>query len=146
MANLGFIVNDGVRYIVKSIEFHTPSEHAFEANDENQRGRYPFELQIIHQKEGSNGTDNLLIVSVMFHVKRTPGNNKFLHNIDWNKAPKLAGYRQRINGAIDLKDLQYSFDGEYFAYNGTVYVLQYSGPRKFSVTRVKSCCVVCVSL
>lgn len=81
-------------------------------------GRYPIEMMIIHQKDGSTGTNDLLIVSVLFHVKRTPGVNKFLHNIDWNKAPKLAGYRQRINGPIDLKDLQYSFDGEYFHYQG----------------------------
>lgn len=38
MANLGSLFNNGSQYNVKAIEFHTPSEHAFEANNQNQAG------------------------------------------------------------------------------------------------------------
>jgi len=54
-------------------------------------GRYPLELQIVHQKEGSTGDNDLIVASVFFELKRTPGGNKFLSSLDWQSAPRSAG-------------------------------------------------------
>jgi len=121
MRCLGYITTGccNEKYYVKAIEFHTPGEHAFE-DSTGHAGLYPMEMLIVHQKEGSVGLKDLFIVSVPFQIKRTPGGNGFLNTINWSRVPTSQGDRVVIDTPVNLADLKYSLDGDYFVYTGSM--------------------------
>jgi len=124
---LGYLVTGccGARYVVKGFHFHLKSEHTFSGRhpqgDANAEGRYPMELHIIHQREGAVGKDGLLIVVVLFDVRRTPGTHRFLDSLDWTNLPSKKGMSKVLDSTtVDLNDLAYSLNGDYFSYNGSL--------------------------
>lgn len=108
------------RYNVLGFHFHVKSEHTFPMRNKEDKGHYPLELHIVHQKSGSTGDNDLMIVAVPFQIKRTPGNNKFLDSLNWQSLPRNIGDQSILTNAVDLNDLEYSLQGDYFAYNGSL--------------------------
>jgi len=102
------------------MRFHAKSEHTFSGRNNDSAGHYPLELHIIHQKEGSNGTNDLMVVAVMFDLKKTPGTNRFLDQVDFTNLPAAVGDTKVLTKAVDLNELAYSLQGDYFAYNGSL--------------------------
>jgi len=109
-------LSDTQRYVFKSVEFHAPSQHTWEGL------HYPLEAHVVHQKVGAVGNNDMLIVSVPFDIKRTPGGNKFLQIIGWDNLPNTQGNTYVIpsNRYVDLKYLEYSLVGDYWAYDGSL--------------------------
>jgi carbonic anhydrase len=111
---------DGQEYFVKQFHFHSPSEHSIDATPEKD-GHYAMELQIVHQKKGSSGLNDLVFVSVLFYVQPDGGfPNWFLESINWNNAPTTAGTSAKVSGAVDLGKLQESLAGEHWTYKGSL--------------------------
>lgn len=102
------------------LRFHAKSEHTFSGRNNDSAGHYPLELHIVHQKEGSNGTKDIIIVAVMFNIKRTPGSNRFLDQVDFHNLPVAVGDSKVLSAAVDLNELAYSLQGDFFAYNGSL--------------------------
>jgi len=111
---------NSARYHVVGFHFHTLSEHTFPTRIKENGGRYPMEMHIMHQKEGSKGNNDLISVVILFQLKRTPGNNKFLDSLNWSSLPKKIGDSAVLSSAVNLNDLEYSLNGDYFAYNGSL--------------------------
>jgi len=108
------------RFHVVGFHFHVKSEHTFPTRFKDDGSHYPMELHIMHQKEGSKGNDDLLIVTVPFQLKRTPGNNRFLDALNWNSLPKNIGDSAVLSSVVNLHDLDSSLNGDYFVYNGSL--------------------------
>jgi len=126
IGNLGFVTIggcnpcDGQQYWVKQFNFHTPSEHTFDASPQK-TGQRTMELRIVHQKQGSTGLNDLVVVAVQFYIQPDGGfPNWFLDNINWNWAPKSKGQSNSIQGAVDLRRLKEAFHGEYYSYKGSL--------------------------
>ena len=105
---------DGQRYNLKQFHFHTPGEHTFDGK------AYPLELQLVHQKQGSTGNKDLLIVSVPFYVQ-APGGflNSFLKQLDLTHLPALLASNKLAN-AIDFDHLAEALLGEFYTYKGSL--------------------------
>lgn len=124
--DLGFITLggcnpcDGQQYNVKAFSFHAPGEHTIDASP-TKDGRYGAELHIVHQKVGSTGLNDLVIVAVNFYLQADGGfPNSFLDNINWANAPQTAKTSVAITGAVDLDKLKEALSGEYFTYTGSL--------------------------
>jgi len=113
---------DGQEYDVKQVNFHAPSEHTV-TTDPSKDGHYAMETQIVHQKRGSKGLNDIVIVSILWY-KQAPGGfpNSFLQSIDWANAPTDTSRRTHINGRVKLHKLDEALKGEYYSYFGSLVV------------------------
>jgi len=110
----------GQRYEVIGFHFHSPSEHVFSLRNKDSQGRYPMELHIMHQRLGAKGHEGLMAVVVFFDVKKTPGNNAFLDQLDWTKLPQDIGDSRLLSHPVSLALLDYSLSSDFFVYNGSL--------------------------
>jgi len=111
---------DGQQYNVKAFSFHAPSEHTIDASP-TKDGHYAMELHIVHQKVGSTGLNDLVIVAINFYLQPDGGfPNSFLDNINWANAPAAAQATVPISGPVNLHKLNEAFKGEYFTYTGSL--------------------------
>lgn len=91
-----------------------PSEHTLGGE------RYEAEMQIVHQKEGSSGNSDLLILSLLF----THGpENPFLKSLAWTEKglPKASGNSTEI-GTVDLNVFGKLLQDSFFCYQGSLTV------------------------
>jgi len=102
------------KYQAKKLVFRSPSEHTVDGKNMD------MELQILHQKEGSSGNKDLLMVSVLFQLKSTPGGNPFLESIEWGQSPTNSGAQHVIKSCVDLNRISYSLEDDYYAYSGSL--------------------------
>jgi len=106
---------DRPKYNAIGLVFHTPSEHTIDGRS------FAMEMQIIHQKDGSTGTDGLLMVSVLFRNKTTPGENPFLLSLGFTNSPATTGKSNVLSACINLNlGLEYSLSGDYYSYQGSM--------------------------
>jgi len=105
---------DGI-YNAKELHFHFPSEHYLDGV------HHPGELDILHQKVGSNGTDDLLMVAV-FLEENTNTDLSFLEEFELEDALPTAGNSEPI-ASIDLNDLgDGPFQSDFYHYMGSLTV------------------------
>jgi len=103
---------DGQGYNIVQVALKAPAEHTFDGK------RYAGELQITHQKQGSTGSNDLLVSSVFFYQQADGGfTNSFLDSIDVAHASATAA---TMTGLVDLEKLKESFRGEFFTYKGSL--------------------------
>jgi carbonic anhydrase len=105
-------------YIAKSLNFHFPSEHAVDGV------LAAGEMQIVHQKVGAKGMDDLAVVSVMLSVgDPLPEELVFWRNVGFhheNPLPK-AGDERKCGGSLDLATALHGvLKLHYLRYNGSV--------------------------
>lgn len=111
---------DGQEYYVKQLKFHAPSEHTFDTTP-TQDGHKKMELHIIHQKKGSTGLNDLLVVAVLFYIQPEGGfPNSFLDTVNWPNAPKTPLTGVTINTPVNLHKLREAFRGEHYYYKGSL--------------------------
>jgi len=111
---------DGQVYNVKAVSIHAPSEHTIDASP-TKDGSYAAEIHIVHQKVGSTGLNDLVIVAVLLYVQPDGGfPNSFLDNIGLAAAPTVAKTEVPIKGHVHLNKLKESFSGEFFTYTGSL--------------------------
>jgi carbonic anhydrase len=113
---------DGQEYYVKQFHFHAPSEHTIDAAPTGSKnGSYAMELHIVHQKKGSTGLNDIVMVAVLFYVQPDGGfNNWFLDSLNWPFAPANAQGETKLTGIVDLYKLRESLHGEYYSYKGSL--------------------------
>jgi len=112
---------NGQEYRVKRFVFRTPSEHTIDATAAKP-GNYPMELQIVHQKVGSTGKNDLVIVSIFFYVQPEGGfSNGFLDNLNWSAVPKAKGQAVALTGGVNMHKLHEALhNAEYYTYKGSL--------------------------
>ena len=96
---------------VLQFHFHFPSEHAIDGS------LYAGELHIVHQKVGSKGTDDLLVVGVMLEVG---AESSFLAQLRFASLPAAKGDSVSISGVVDLMAFSAAFDGDSYHYMGSL--------------------------
>jgi len=90
----------------------SPAEHTLHGK------RYPFEIQITTQKQGSNGTNDLVILSVFAYQQAFGGfNNRLLESLGTFPA---AGATSVSPGPVNLWKLREAFHHEYYTYKGSL--------------------------
>lgn len=104
---------DGV-YKVTQFQFHCPSEHEVEGE------LAACEMQIMHQKVGSSGTDDLAAVGILFKVGDAGNSVEFLKNLGFGDLPK-ANEKKPIEGSVDL-GLNFAAElvGDFYHYKGSL--------------------------
>lgn len=115
------LLPDGL-YQVKHFVFHFPSEHRID-------GRLAAgEMQIVHQKQGSHGTDDLAIIGLLLESelsgKRpiTREEKDFFSNLGFGQPGQLPGQNQErgSKGGVDLNTFRKQLQGEYYHYKGSL--------------------------
>lgn len=104
-------------YQVAQFNFHFPSEH--EIDGKISAG----EMQIVHQKVGSTGSDDLAIVSVLLEAGSTlPGDSiPFLENLGFKGELPAEGVQKPIPGPVNIgKDFAHQLIGDFFHYKGSL--------------------------
>jgi carbonic anhydrase len=69
--DIGYLSLYDGKYFVQQLHFHFPSEHSVDGK------LAAGEMQIVHQKEGSSGTDDLAVVSILIDDLNTVGDASF---------------------------------------------------------------------
>jgi len=108
---------DGV-YNAVEFHFHFPSEH--EVNGKAASG----ELHIVHQKEGSQGTDDLAVIGILLEVgskDKESAELAFFKNLGFDDA-KLPVEREesKISQPVDLNAFSDELSGDFFHYDGSL--------------------------
>lgn len=108
------------RYEVLSFHFHSPAGHTVQRGNETWRA--PLEMRAVHQRQGAEGKQGLVITSLLFEVDPAKKNepNPFLSQIEWDEAPNSVGVQHHIAGGVDLNMLRHEMDGDFLAYNGSL--------------------------
>jgi len=114
---------DGM-YEVKQFHFHFPSEH--EVNGRLAAG----EIHIVHQKMGSEGTNDLAAVSILLDTEETLAGDysekerkkelDFLTNIGFGRRLPKLDEDIAIEGEVDLNAFSKELDGPFFHYKGSL--------------------------
>lgn len=100
------IMIDGLGYRLKTIDFHTPSEHYIDG------APYPMEAHFIHQSDDGS----LAVISVMI---KAGAYNKFIEAL-WHNAPATMGEEKRVEDVrISAADLMPQ-TLEYYRYDGSL--------------------------
>jgi len=123
--DLGFVTLGGCnpcnghQYNLKQFNFHTPAEHTIDARPG--KTGYALELQLIHQKVGATGLNDLVGVSILFYQQHEGGfPNSFLNLVDVMHAPATLNAVNPIQGIVDMHTLKESLHGEYYTYKGSL--------------------------
>jgi carbonic anhydrase len=114
---------DGL-YKVLHFNFHCPSEHTVAGN------RFPCEMQIVHQKEGSTGNADLAVVAIFFEEWSNLGSSEdagiqlqFLRRLGFAGNLPEGGAESSIQSGLDI-DLGVVFEkeliGHYWHYQGSL--------------------------
>jgi carbonic anhydrase len=121
--NFGTLSLPDGEYEAKQFHFHFPSEH--EVKGVAMVG----EMQIVHQKVGANGTDDLAVISILFDyigklgfTKQTGRELAFLRGLGFGKGlPKEEEMALISNSEIDLAGVfEHSLSGPYWHYQGSL--------------------------
>ena len=94
----GGVTYKGDTYNTLQFHFHWPSEHAIDGH------LFPAEMHIVHQKDGSDGLNDLLVVGIMYNVGEE---NAFLKNLGLDGAsslPATTGESIAISGSVAPDD------------------------------------------
>lgn len=109
-------------YNVKQFHFHCPSEHSVD-------GELSLcEMHIVHQREGSTGTDDLAVVSVLFDSIKKAGATEssglvldFLRRLGFGSDLPKEGESRELQDGIDLrKTFGEALAGGYYHYKGSL--------------------------
>jgi carbonic anhydrase len=127
--NFGFILNgccEKTRYNVLQLVFHARSEHEIDGSASHD-GHFPMELHIVHQKEGSKGKQDLLIVAVLFKAVPRTSNipqaqqaSRFLESIKWSDLSSVVNQPQPLENVDPYGLMRDTLEGAFFAYNGSL--------------------------
>lgn len=113
---LGYMIRDGVKYPVVRVEFHAPSEHTVRGQ------RFDMEMQIVHQRQGSAGTDNLVVVAALFSApsEKEPANKWLQDALMWDHLPASPGERRDLTAPIQLGSGVAGLHSGYYRYAGSL--------------------------
>ncbi|CAE8700418.1 unnamed protein product, partial [Polarella glacialis] len=102
----------GARYDVLDFHVQCPSEHAVDGK------KMACEMQVVHQKDGSTGLDDLLVLSILYEIGEE---SAFLQRIDAGRLSSV-GQVAGITGSIDLQAELGAFIGssDFFRYDGSL--------------------------
>lgn len=112
---------DGL-YNVKQFHFHCPSEHSVDGELSS------CEMHIVHQREGSSGTDDLAVVGILFdNIKKAGATESsgldlnFLRNLGFGSNLPKEGESKPLTQTIDLrKTFGEALAGGYYHYKGSL--------------------------
>jgi len=112
---------DGI-YDVKQFHFHCPSEHSVDGE------LAKCEMHIVHQREGSSGTDDLAVVGILFDTIKKAGATEssgldmnFLRQLGFGSNLPKQGESIPLTIAIDLrKTFGEALAGGYYHYKGSL--------------------------
>eukprot|EP00662_Eupelagonemidae_sp_cell21_P057810 gene57810-biopygen89600 len=112
--DLGTTTVDGVIYKAINAQFHFPSEHKVDGM------QYSGEMHIVHQRYGSDGYDDLLVIGIMLDsTAGTP--NTFLDAVGWGSLPMTAHSKVDIIGSVDLgAAFSAQLSGGFYRYDGSL--------------------------
>ncbi|CAE8647289.1 unnamed protein product, partial [Polarella glacialis] len=110
--DLGSLGIGGARYDVLDFHVQCPSEHAVDGK------KLACEMQVVHQKDGSTGFDDLLVLSILFEIG---AENAFLKQIDAGRL-SFMGQLAGIPGAVDLQAELGALisSSDFFRYDGSL--------------------------
>ena len=109
---MGYMEGGDERYELIQLNFHTRSEHTIDGR------QFDVELHIVHQKSKAKGTDELLVIALMFKVDTKAGDNDFLAQIIGKGLPE-ANTDGKIP-SLDLSSLDEALRGPNFVYSGSL--------------------------
>lgn len=111
-------------YEVKQFDFHFPSEHS--VNGKLAAG----EIHIVHQRKGSNGTDDLAVVAILLQEEKDLGEHfsakdravelNFLRQLGYGARVPGKDEKQDIDGKVDLNVFSKEFSGPFYHYKGSL--------------------------
>jgi len=112
---------DGV-YNVLQFHFHCPSEHSVDGELSK------CEMHIVHQREGSTGTDDLAVVGILFDTIKKVGATEasgldlnFLRQLGFGSDLPKQGESMPLSNVIDLrKEFGETLAGGYYHYRGSL--------------------------
>lgn len=116
--NFGNVTVGGEVYDARQFHLHVPAEHKI--GDERSVG----ELHIVHQKQGSRGTDDLLMVSIVLRLplehQELVGTEPFFTQLGFDKMPGDGGHSVPFAKPVDLNDFAPQLNGHYYSYRGSL--------------------------
>jgi len=112
---------DGI-YQVLQFHFHCPSEHSIDGILSS------CEMHIVHQREGSSGTDDLAVVGILFDRIKKAGASEssgltldFLRNLGFGSELPKEGESKPLKTSVDLrKTFGEGLAGGYYHYKGSL--------------------------
>jgi carbonic anhydrase len=120
--NFGNLTLPGGLYDFKQFHIHMPAEHKIVRNGvpEITVG----ELHMVHQKQGSRGTDDLVMVSILLRLPREHeelvGTEPFFMQLGLDRIPTDGGHTLPFNHSVNLSVFDSHLRGSYFAYQGSI--------------------------
>merc|ERR1719311_792338 len=102
-------------YKVKQLHFHMPSEH--EINGKLAAG----EIHIVHQRKGSNGTDDLAVVAILLETSESFKNElAFLKNLGFGAHLPKENEKVRLGGPVNLNVFSQRYANGFWHYRGSL--------------------------
>lgn len=99
-------------YKVLQFHFHTPSEHQIDGRSSD------MEMHIVHQKVGSTGTNDLLVIGVMFDANSTTS-NPFLQQLQPSSFPSITKESSSAAAALDVNNV-INWRSSFYSYQGSL--------------------------
>jgi len=117
------------QYRAKSLQFHFPSEHAVDGT------LFEGEMQVLHQREGAHGMDEIVIISLFLVTPsssglldeallddRSVGQDSFFDSLGFGEVNQLPlpGEGMPINNSVSFQAFIANLRGPYFSYVGSL--------------------------
>lgn len=112
--SLGFLMHQGHKYYVREVVFRSPSEHTLLGE------QFDMEMQVVHQRNGANGNNELMIISSLFRVNQFIVNQWLNQGLLWENLPDQEGRRTLIDGPFQLGEGLLGLHSGYYRYVGTM--------------------------
>lgn len=110
----GSVSFQGSTYKVLQFHFHTPSEHQIDGRSTD------LEMHIVHQKVGSSGTADLLVMGILFDANQTTS-HAFLQQLQPHSFPTMTKESSSAASTLDLAQLMnWNVPNSFYTYQGSL--------------------------
>lgn len=103
-------------YYVREVTFRAPAEHQIRGET------FPLEMQIVHQKDGSPGDEDLIVISALYRMapQSDAKSSRFLDQVlFWDRLPTSRGKRTLLHGQFQLGSALSGLHVGHYSYAGS---------------------------
>lgn len=116
-SDLGYLQYQGHRYLVRQFHIHCPAEHLLDGE------AFACEVHVVHQRNGSTGFQDLLVVGILYESGASFEDDAFLGRV-FNLSGTPPGFGEppaAIRGAVDLShEYKDALASGFYNYDGSL--------------------------